>query len=69
MFKGEICPCMLLEMNISLSHVQNTFFLQTLWYGNWTWGIGFEVKCPSTEGSSVKLIEKFNFSIWLKFSN
>ena len=48
---------MLLEMNISLSLVQNTFFLQTLWYGNWTWGVGFEVKCPSTEGSSVKLIE------------
>ena len=28
---------MLLEMNISSSHVQNTFFLQTLWYGNWRW--------------------------------
>ena len=40
---------MLLEMNISLSHVQNTFFLQTLWYGNWTRGIGSKVKFPVTK--------------------
>ena len=45
---------MLLKMNISSSHVQNTFFLQTLWYGNWTRGVGSEVKFPSTEGGSVK---------------
>ena len=40
-------------MNISSSHAQNTFFLQTLWYGNWTrrWS---EVKFASTEGGSVK---------------
>ena len=43
---------MLLKINLSSSHVQNTFFLQTLWYGNWTqrWS---EVKFPSTEGGSV----------------
>ena len=52
-FKREISPRMLLEMNISSSHVQNTF-LQTLWYGNWTRGVGSEVKFPSTEGGSVK---------------
>ena len=40
-------------MNISSSHVQNTFFLQTLWYSNWTQGVGSEVKFPLTEGSSV----------------
>ena len=39
-------PRMLLEMNISSSHVPNTFFLQTLWYGNWTKGVGSEVKFP-----------------------
>ena len=44
---------MLLEMNISSSHVQNTFFLQTLWYGNWTRGVGPEVKFPSPEGGLV----------------
>ena len=40
-------------MNISSSHVQNTFFLWTLWYGNWTRGIKF----PSTEGGSVNYIQ------------
>ena len=36
-------------MNISSSHVQNTFFLWTLWCGNWTGGVKF----PSTAGGSV----------------
>ena len=36
-------------MNISSSHVQNTFFLWTLWYGNWTG----DVKFPSIAGCSV----------------
>ena len=40
--KSEISPRMLLEMNILKGHVQNTFFLQTLWYGNWTRGVGYE---------------------------
>ena len=44
---------MLLEKNILTSHVQNTFFFQTLWYGNWTRGVGSEDKFPSTEGGSV----------------
>ena len=44
---------MLLEMNISSSHVQNTFFLKTPWYGTGTRGVGSEVKFPSTEGGSV----------------
>ena len=35
------------------SHVQNTIFLQTMWYGTWTRGVGSEVKFPSTDSGSV----------------
>ena len=51
---------MLLEMNISSSHVQNTFFLQTLWYGNRTRGVGSEAKFPSTEVGAGGSVNKEN---------
>jgi len=51
-FKSEIATRLLLEMSVFSRHVQTTFFLQTLWFREWTrrWS---EVKFLSTVGDSV----------------
>ena len=50
--KSEIAQRVLLEMSVFSRHVQTTFFLQTLWFREWTrrWS---EVKFLSTLGGSV----------------